>query len=527
MTALKLAARIVTTIGAIVTLTSCGGGDSTAPVTPPPPVPVTPTAGLKIVIGAGVSDTIEAQPAQALIVEVRKADGSLSRGTVVRFEVQGSLDSLRRGEPTMAACVVTAPQCGSQFGYAFATDSTDADGRARVLVRLGRVAGRGVIRVRVPDFGFEDSATYTVKPGLPAIVRTGVMSLGLDIGASSTLRGIVSDRAGNTRTEATALSAGPGTSLTVDATTNTLTGKDLGTQWAYVKFGALSDSVNVRVVPTGRLVVWSPGLYSIKFVNVNGLGVAKVMATGVSSDFGTFPRFDATRSRLTWHNGQSNYGGPSNVVVSLDTATGARRELLSGTVFSTVLLTRLQQDGTLLVIGRRSVDAPSAPMSLWKVAADNTVTLGVALPDLGAAYGGADVSPDGSRVAYLGTTASFTQELRIVNVSTGTVNILDASARSPRFSPQGDRVAYLIPPQSGYFGSLDGAPAVINADGTGKKPLGGGVMSPGLSWSPDAAYLVGRNSDYGLGSGLRLLRVSDGISVLLALGDDYYQPDWR
>jgi WD40-like Beta Propeller Repeat len=524
MTTNQRVARTIVSIGALAALHGCGGGSGTEPVIPPV---VKPPTGLKIMLGAGTTDTIESQPAQALVVEVRKPDGTLAKGTVVRFEPKLSTDTSRRNESSMAVCSVIAPACQLQY-YQFSTsDSTDAEGRARVLVRFGRVAGRGGIRVTVPDFGFEDSASYTVNPGQPAGISAGVPTLGLDIGGSTTLRGKVFDRAGNARPEVSTLSAGPGSAITVNAATNTISGADIGTQWAFVKFGTLTDSTNVRVVPSGRLVVWSPSAYAIRLVNINGSGTAKTIATNVSSDFGTFPKFDAPRTRITWHNGPNTFGGTPNVVVSLDTATGVRRELAAGTVFQLVYVTRQLEDGTLLVVGFRAGETPPATPSLWRVAADNSVTRVIALTDATGIYGGFDISPDGSRVAYLSQVNFGPLALRIVNVSTGTTNTVEPSARSPRFSPQGDRIAFLVQSNSPFSGSLDGIPTVANTDGTNRKVLGTGPWSPGVAWSPDGTYLIGRSSDFSTAAGLRVFRVRDGASTTLSLGEDYYQPDWR
>src|SRR5512145_1920992 len=57
-------------------------GDPAAVIGPP---------GLTIIAGAGVTDTIEAQPTQALIVEVRTPSGAPARGAVVHF-ASGPID---------------------------------------------------------------------------------------------------------------------------------------------------------------------------------------------------------------------------------------------------------------------------------------------------------------------------------------------------------------------------------------------------------------------------------------------------
>jgi hypothetical protein len=106
--------------------------------------------------------------------------------------------------------------------------------------------------------------------------------------------------------------------------------------------------------------------------------------------------------------------------------------------------------------------------------------------------------------------------------------VLDVNANSPRWYAQDDRIVYLNTP-NGYYNS-DGTATVINANGSGRKVLNNFIFSPGMSWSPDGVYVVGRATDY---SGFRVVRVSDGAAVSLkfpTVGScchDYYQPDWR
>jgi Tol biopolymer transport system component len=190
-------------------------------------------------------------------------------------------------------------------------------------------------------------------------------------------------------------------------------------------------------------------------------------------------------------------------------------------------LHRQLTDGSVLVVAARSSDAAHPGFSLWRVASDNTVTFLATLPEMTAAYGGADVSHSGTRVAYL-ASPSYTPELRILDVASGVVTLLEVNARSPRWSSQDDRLAYLVPGSSSY--GYDGTLVVSNRDGTGRRALGNTSLSPGLTWSPDGNYVVGRSSDY---SGLRLVRVSDAMEVVLPFSSptvcchDYWQPDWR
>ncbi len=512
-------ARVASSICLALLLAACGGDGPTGPG------PALDEPGVRAVLGAGITDTVDAQPLQALVVEVRGAGGVVAgSGVVVRFQSQPPADPTRQFEAAVHVCPLDAPTCGL-FGAQFATDTTDAHGRAKVTVKLGSVAGRAVVRLTVPELGVEDSATFTVRPGAIAGVLASAADTALDVGATATLRGHVVDRYHNARTEATTVSAGPGSAITLNAATGIVTATDMGTQWVFVRFAAFSDSTSVSVVPGGRLLVWSSNERVVRLVNVNG-SEERTIVSGVSSDLGAFPSFDPSRRHITLHAGSQWYGGPPDNVIVIDTTGSPRRDITAATGFNMVITTRQLADGTVLVVGQRSADLSHPGYSLWRVATDNTIDFVVALPGLGSTYGGADISHTGSRIAYISTTSS-NPELRVLNVSNGSTILLEGIARSPCWSPQDDRVAFLIPTVGSF--DVDGVPVVINADGTGRSALGTARMSAGLAWSPEGNYVVGRSAE---SIGLRLLRVSDKATVLLrfrsaGLTHDYWQPDWR
>jgi hypothetical protein len=397
------------------------------------------------------------------------------------------------------------------------------------MVRLGHVAGRGVVKLVVPEFGVQDSVTFNVSPGQPKRVIAQVADTMLDIGGKATLRGRVVDRYDNPRPEATTLTAGPGTVFTLDVASATVTGRDMGTQWLFTRYGTLADSTRVSVVPTGRLAVWSSLERVVRLVNLNGTDERTVVSS-VSSSVGAFPRFDPTRQRVTLHAGDAAFGEPQGNVIVVDT-TGSPRRDVGGQVFDIVIATRQLADGSVLVVAPRSVDASHPGYSLWRVATDNTVTFVVAMPDMGLTYGGADISHSGSKVAYVALPQSGGAELRVLDVVSGATTVLDPIYTStPRWSAQDDQVAYLVP--TNVSPAYGGAVTIVNANGTGRRTIGNFDFSPGISWSPDGTYIVGRASDNS--SGLRVVRLSDGASITLRYGGaslgywrDYWQPDWR
>ena len=110
-------------IPAIFVATSCG--DSSGPGGGRP--------GLTWVSGYNLTDTIEAKPAKALVVEVRDDRGAIvPRGTQVRFLPVGT--SFFQSEMLVGALTSTS--------YAtLLTGETDGAGRASVMVQMGTKSG--------------------------------------------------------------------------------------------------------------------------------------------------------------------------------------------------------------------------------------------------------------------------------------------------------------------------------------------------------------------------------------------------
>jgi len=69
-------ARVACSISLILLLANCGDN----------PTGLAGKPGIRAVAGAGITDTVDAAPLQALVVEVRDQNGALASGVVVRFE---------------------------------------------------------------------------------------------------------------------------------------------------------------------------------------------------------------------------------------------------------------------------------------------------------------------------------------------------------------------------------------------------------------------------------------------------------
>ena len=490
----------------VLLLDACGGGDVNGPL----------GSGLRIVLGAGVTDTVDAQVGP-LVVEVRD-QGRLAKA-LVRFESQTISDP---PSPFRDAAVsVCRTVCPSLFTYV--EDSSDANGRATVSVRLGPRPGKWYVRITVPALGLADSVSYTVLAGAPAGVRAVIADTALDIGEKTTVQGRVVDRYENLRSESTTLTAGPVAALTIDPATNTVTARDMGTQWVFPRYNSFYDSTRVRVLPSGRLLVWSALERVVRLVDINGRNERTILSN-IWSALGANPQFDPTRRQVTLHNASDPAGtnGNPDVITVIDTTGTSRRDLGSVLGFDEIMATRQTADGALLVVARRASDLSHPDLNLWKIADDNSVTFLAYLPDTGPYNGGADISHTGTKVVFAANASTFPPELYVMDVATGSTKLID-NGFSPRWSAQDDRIAYLT--------AIDGTGTgmVANADGTGRLSLGSHTFSGGFGWSPDGTYVVGHNGE---AAEMHIVRVVDGAHVVVFFRNgtgfhDYSQPDWR
>ena len=500
--------HIASSIGLVLLLNACGNDVNGPPL----------GASLRIVGGAGVTDTIDAQ-LQPLVVEVRGRGGKLAAGAVVRFESPIISDPPRPfNNPGVNVCPVSP--C-SLLAFGFVNDSTDANGRASAAVRMGSRVGKWAVTITVAELGLTESVNYTITAGAPATVHAPVADTALDIGTAATVRGRVVDRYENARTESTTLTAGPGGAVTINAATSTVTAQDMGTQWVFTRYNSLFDSTRVRVLPSGRLVVWSAGEQVVRLVDINGQN-ERMILSNVWSELGSSPRFDPTRRQVILHTSASPATDDPDNIIIIDTTGTPRRDVGPAFGFDGIMATRQIADGTLFLVARRSADLSHPDWSLWRIAPDNTITFVAYLPDVAPNRGGADISHTGTRVVFAANTATFPAELYVMDVASGSTTLID-NGFSPRWSAQDDRIVYLT--------AIDasGTAMVANADGTGRRSLGSPTFTEGFAWSPDGTYVVGHSGE---GGALHIVRVGDGanVKVFFRAGTgfhDYSQPDWR
>jgi Tol biopolymer transport system component len=103
-------------------------------------------------------------------------------------------------------------------------------------------------------------------------------------------------------------------------------------------------------------------------------------------------------------------------------------------------------------------------------------------------------SPDGRELAYVTFEAGFPQ-LEVMDLATGETRKLNVRGKSPSWSPDGTRIAFIYPTVD--FPVNSGVIGIVNPDGTGLRTMGGGTIqfTGTLDWSPDGAYIVGSHGD--------------------------------
>ncbi len=468
--------------GAFTAALLIGCSDSTSPA---------PRSGLQIAAGANVSDTIGVALAQALIVQVRTVGGSVVRGAVVRFTALPN-DSL----PYVSAIGVAT--LSSQSFSDFATDSTDADGRAAILVELGSVAGKAGIVITVPELGLADTAWYTVQPGRPAHLGLGVRDTAVRQGAAWDIVVRVTDRAGNTVSGDSVTYASLNSSATVTGSGH-VTAISEGRAGIEVRFGAARDTSRASVVPPGVLVAVRPAA-GVYLMNLDGTGLKTLTGT---NDYSVFPQWSPDGTRITIYEGDP-YSVVSLTALSLD-GTRTLVHPTPGSLLAGLAWARPDMNGLLYFAGPR---ADNHNMVVWRMNADGSGLVEIGAPTNTYDFTHPAPSPDGKTVLY----DVDQQGIMAINVAAGTVHALGLQGFFPVYSSDGTRIAYVN-------GS---ALMMANSDGTNSRMLWGSsgtdqVMAP--SWSADGKWILAPQA----GQGAALVRVSDGVVLPLPFASTFHQ----
>ena len=464
------------------TLLSCS--DPTAPASGPP--------GLRIVAGNGVTDTVSAVLSQALIVELRNDLGRPVSGAEVRF-VGVPYDPIR---PTHMEA--WSRHIDSHRMSAETIDTTDGDGRARVQVQLGIVAGSARLTVHVPSTGALDTARFTVLPGNVAGVVADAKDTTITAGAGFRVGVRVVDRAGNLRDEPVTFAA-TGEGMSVDGDGNVSTTVP-ARGFLVAASGELADTVHLSVVPPGMFTaVLLEGVAALWLVTLqlDGTGLRKLTALQNSP------------ARPSWHPSGNHivFEQEVNAAITevrlfvIDMQGQRRRAVTSGTELVRERTAKYSPDGQWLYFDGNDVS--------YRVRADGSGVERVPTPPGVAATWGPDASPDGVHLAVSG--------IGIQDVAGSSLTRLPVPGIYPRYSPDGTRLL--------YSNTATSALSVVNADGTEAREL---VSAHGYdpavppSWSADGNWILIRAQN-----GLELVRVANGEIIPLPYSGFLFQPSFR
>jgi Tol biopolymer transport system component len=117
---------------------------------------------------------------------------------------------------------------------------------------------------------------------------------------------------------------------------------------------------------------------------------------------------------------------------------------------------------------------------------------------------GANVSPDGKRVAYFSAQRVEGQQMpkfrvHVVGIDGGTPRVISdttGTAAEPRWSPDGKRLSFISLEASGTHMPRSTTISVINPDGSAAKPIATvPLMAQLFSWSPDGKSLAFQGAD--------------------------------
>ena len=451
-------------------LLACGSDTGTTPES---------TRPITIASGGSVSDTVGTRLVQALIVEVR-ANGVLRPGAIVRFETQPSTDPKRSYEYTALISRLTSTQYTT-----FVADSTDASGRARVLVQLGSVSGSTGVTITVPELGVVDTAKFTVRPGNPARITMAVRDTAIIAGASYAIGASVADRYGNARTDVpTYTSVNP--YATVDAA-GVVKATSAGRALITVKAGAFTDTARASIIPDYTIVGVSAvgGQAVIATAKLDGTGFLRLTST--SSNI-MLPRFNPAGTRVVFYEGDPNYDAR---LYSVDLAgTRTLVNVVAGP--ATKFFPAYSTDGQQLFFSGNPASAYYS--EIWRSQSDGSGVTRLTT-SVNSTATEPSPSPDGKKLVF--TAGGFISTL---DLNTKVVTSLGVRGSTPKYSPDGTQILFFGP------GPYETNLGVMDASGSNVRMLSGRSYDTygAPNWSPDGAWIIVRSY-----SSLDLVRVSN------------------
>ncbi|HEX8212478.1 MAG TPA: hypothetical protein VF584_20040 [Longimicrobium sp.] len=386
----------------------------------------------------------------------------------------------------------------------FGVDTTDAQGYASALVRFGTRAGPAHVIVTVPALSAEDTASYTVLPGAPAIVSVGPADSVVYVGGSYRLRAAVTDQSLNPLNMQPVFTALSGAVAVRDGI---VSGEQFGRARVVARSGTLTDTVDVSVVPRGVLAVRT----------YNGIN-------GTATDVATF-QLDGSQMRAiapglnrTGRPAQGVAWSPNGAEVLLSQATGLTLVDPAGA-------------GSRMVLGQVTRGARFSRDGQWIYFSNMTILFRVRPDGSGlervnpahdtpynATYNYApSPSPDGRYLAYVANPNYTDGEtfVRILDLATLTRVGFSLSGSSIGWSPAGDLV----------YHDRNEVLRLIRPDGTLIRDLGAyGGRVAWFDWSPDGRWLLVAAE---WGPPVILIDVTTGMRLPLAWTSSMSESAWR
>jgi Tol biopolymer transport system component len=463
-------------------LATAGCGSSTAPAIKQHNPPIS------FLAGNGQTDTVQALLQYALIVRVGSGpSGQSSAHQVIRFQSVADSGQYR---------ALVEPLIGG-IPQPFLGDSTDAGGEVGVVVTLGQDAGPAQIVVSVPEFGYVDTARFTVLPGHAVGMFAAPNDTNAYLNGTVTLRTAAVDRYGNPRNDPVSflVLSGLGT-----LNGSTLTVQEYGPIQVVGTSDGYIDTTTVFGVPTGSIAASGASGTGIFTFNLDGSGLTQI--TGAAA--GTL-KWAPNGSSLVFDQVVNGLYGATGLLQGIQLNGGQVTTLVNSSI--AVAYPQYSRDGQWIYYDAYSITQP-----MWRVHPDGT---GNSLVNMVSPEGLQFPSPssDGTQVSYI--LGSEIGDLKILTLSSGTVVDLGVKGVSDVWSPTGNVIAYL---------TLSNTLATINSDGTGQKTIASGPYGPQFDWSPDGAWLIARNTAT---SRLELILVATQLVIPLDYTSNYGSPTWH
>jgi WD40 repeat protein len=386
----------------------------------------------------------------------------------------------------------------------FVAATTDAAGRAAVLVMYGTTAGAGRIVVSVPTLALQDTARFTILPGAASRVTILPADTTVYAGRSYTLRGGVVDRFGNVRTDpVTYTTTTPG--ITVSST-GVVTAPTIGRYTLEASAAGLTGkgTGSVSVVPQGTLTATrgtSTGLQIIR-VDLDGSNYRE-LTTVSDGGIGPSPKWIPGTNSIVY----THYDGSLQVLQTVDENRAVSRFIKNApSTMSHQAIPSPARGAPVIYFGAHDTRCTGNGYCIHRAAIDgsNPELLGT-LPQ-GLPTERLSSSPDGSKVAF------SNGQVRVFDYASKTVAPWAVTGEAPSWSSDGTTIAYVTSSASPI--------RLVNADGTNARLLSlpgreYGIRS--MSWSSDSRWLLAQST-----SGvLDLIDVATGKALPLGFTAGY------